>query len=228
MTLFEFYRSKEWERFRQIVIAERIGDDGYIRDEVTGEPILNKYDLILHHKIELTEENVNDFCISLNPDNIMIVSHRTHNLIHEKLLNSRREVFLVYGAPLSGKAEWVKDNANEGDLIVDIDSIWQCVSGCERYVKPNRLRSIVFRTRDTLIDAVKYRYGKWRNAYVIGGYPLLSERERLCKELSAREVFIDKTKDECLLRLETLDGIDKKEFRQYIDDWYSKYIPPIE
>lgn len=227
-TLYSFYRSKEWMLLLKQLRIERLNGDGEIICEYCGKPIVKAYDMIGHHKQELTEENVNDYTISLNPDNIAFVHHVCHNRIHNKFGSTMREVYLVYGAPLSGKAEWVKENANEGDLIVDIDSIWQCISGCERYVKPNRLRGVVFRLRDTLIDAVKYRAGKWRNAYVIGGYPLLSERERLCKELSAREVFIDKAKDECLLRLESLAGVDKKEFRQYIDDWYSKYIPPIE
>jgi hypothetical protein len=36
------------------------------------------------------------------------------------------------------------NSADIGDLIVDMDSIWECISGCGRYVKPNRILSIVF------------------------------------------------------------------------------------
>ena len=128
--LFEFYRSKEWADFRKVVIAERDQEDGFEHDEYTGKPIVKAYDIILHHKIELTEENVHDYTISLNPDNIMIVSHKTHNIIHNKLGYKVRGVFIVYGAPLAGKSSWVKDNMTEGDLVIDIDSIWQMVSGC--------------------------------------------------------------------------------------------------
>ena len=159
--LYEFYRSKEWENFRKVVIAERVKEDGFVYDEVTGKPIVKAYDIILHHKIELTEENIFDFSISLNPDNIMIVSHKTHNLIHNKLGYGMREVFLIYGAPLSGKSSFVNENKLEGDLVIDMDSLWEAVSGCNRYVKPNRLKSVVFRLRDDLIDMVKYRFGKW-------------------------------------------------------------------
>lgn len=225
--LFEFYRSDEWKNFRDVVISERTKDDGFIYDEVTGKPITKAYDLILHHKIELTEENVKDYNISLNPDNIMIVSHKTHNIIHNKLGYSRRQVFLVYGSPLSGKTTWVTDNMNEGDIVVDMDSIWQCVSGCDRYVKPNRLKSVVFKVRDTLIESIKYRYGKWNNAYIIGGYPYQSERERLCKELGAREVFIDVSKDECIERLNACEDRDKGEWLKYIEDWFDRYTPPL-
>lgn len=225
---YSFYRSKEWRDLLTQIKQARLDDNGQIICEYCGKPIVKAYDIIGHHKIELDEENVNNYDISLNPDNIALVHHRCHNYIHDKLGYSGREVFIVYGAPLSGKTTWVKDNASEGDLIIDIDSIWQCVSGLPRYQKPNRLKSVVFKVRDELLDCVKYRLGKWNNCYVIGGYPLQSERERLIKELSAREVFIECTQDECMARLENIeDGRDKEEWSKYIADWFARYSPPI-
>lgn len=219
--LFTFYRSKEWEKFRQTVINERMHDDGFVYDEVTGKPIVRAYDIILHHITPLTEDNVNDYDISLNPQNIQIVSHKTHNYLHNKLGYARREVYVVYGPPLAGKSSWVKENQSAGDLVIDIDSIWQCVSNLSRYEKPARLKSVVFKVRDSLLDSVKYRLGKWNNAYVIGGYPLQSERERLIKELGAREVFIEASKDECMRRLkEADDGRNFDEWSAYIDRWF--------
>ena len=128
----------------------------------------------MHHTVELTEENHLDANISLNPNKIKLVHHRCHNLIHEKLAYTQKQVFIVYGAPLSGKSKYVKEISNIGDFIVDIDNIWQCVSGCERYIKPNRLTSVVFSVRDNLIESIRYRRGKWINAYIIGGF-LMSE-----------------------------------------------------
>lgn len=220
-TLYSFYRSEEWQKFREIIIAERTQTDGFIYDEITGKPILHRYDLILHHKTELTEENVNDYNISLNPDNIQVVSHRTHNEIHDRFGYSQRQVYLVYGAPLSGKTTWVSANKMPGDLIVDMDSIWQCISGMPRYIKPNRLKSIAFKMRDALIDSIKYRQGKWSNAYLIGGYAMQAERERISKELQAREIFIDATEEECLQRLaDAKDGRQTDEWERYIREWF--------
>lgn len=224
--LSTFYRCKEWRRLLEGLKLERVNDEGQVICEYCGKPIVRAYDIIGHHKVELTEDNVNDVNISLNPDNVEFVHHRCHNYIHNKLGYSVREIYVVYGAPLSGKSTWVHDNANEGDLIVDMDSIWQCISNCDRYIKPNRLRSVVFKIRDTLLDTVRYRYGKWNNAYIIGGYPLISERERLCKELGAREVFIDMSKEECLQRLEVCeDGRDKAEWTRYIEEWFERHTP---
>lgn len=225
-TLDTFYQSKEWRTFRHVVINDRMTEDGFILDEVTGKPILQAYDIILHHKVFLTEENVNDVMVSLNPGNIQIVSHRTHNQLHNRLGYKRREVFLVYGPPMAGKREYVSEVMVPGDMILDIDMIWFAVSGLENFQKPKTLNNIVFGTRDFLMDCIKTRRGKWQNAYVIGGYPMISERERICRMLGAREVFIEATKGECLARLKACsDGRDMKAWEGYIEDWWRRYKP---
>ena len=180
--LSSFYRSKPWVDLMAVIRLER----GNICEHC-GKPIVKKYDAIGHHKIELTEENVEDANIALNPDNIMLVHHRCHNIIHNKLGINAKQIYLVYGSPCSGKTTYVKENMNAGDLIIDMDNIWQCISGQQRYSKPNRLKGVAFMVRDNLIDAVRVRRGNWLNAYIIGGYPLIGERERLIKSLNARE-----------------------------------------
>ncbi len=223
MSLYNFYRSKEWVNLLKLLRNERIDANGYIICEHCGKPIVRAYDCIGHHKIELTEENYTDYNISLNPDNIALVHHKCHNIIHNKLYSGSRQVYLVYGSPLSGKSSYVQEAMVEGDLVIDMDNIWQCVSGCDRYVKPQRLRSVVFSMRDNLLESVKYRRGKWLNAYVIGGYPYKAERDRLIDSLGAREVFIDTDKDECLQRLYKCEDRDASEWSKYITDWWLQY-----
>lgn len=227
-TLDTFYKSKEWEAFRQVIIAERTQPDGFIYDEETGKPITKPYDLILHHKEPLTEENVNDALVAFNPENIEVVSHSSHNRIHDRLGMARREVFLVYGPPLAGKNTWVHNAKSDGDLVIDLDNIWQAVTGLPRYVKPPKLRSVVFRLRDDLLDAVRHRFGKWTKAYIIGGYPNTGERERLLNELQATPVFIEASKEECLRRLEADDERNRGEWAEYISEWFTRYTPPVD
>ena len=230
-TLDNFYQSKQWIALIQQLRLQRVNTDGLLLCEHCGRPITKAYDCTGHHVIELTDRNVNDVTISLNPDNIMIVHHKCHNKIHHKLsMTDRRTVYVVYGAPCSGKTSFVRDNMEQGDLVIDIDSIWECVSGCDRYTKPARLNSNVFTLRDNLIEQVRYRVGKWLTAWIIGGYPLTAERERLCKSLGAREIFVDTPRDECLRRLHDAaanDGRDVDEWTRYISDWFEKYTPPI-
>ena len=222
-TLDNFYHCKPWKNLLKQLKIERLNDNDEIICEYCGKPIVKKFDIIGHHKEELTDENVNDFNISLNPENIALVHGRCHNYIHNKLGYKRRQIYLVFGPPLAGKSTYVKDTMDEGDLIIDLDNIWQAISGCDRYIKPGRLKAIVFKLRDDLLDAAKYKLGRWNNCYIIGGYPLISERERLCRELGAREIFIDTSKEECLARLEADALRNKEEWAKYIDDWFGKY-----
>lgn len=225
MSLYNFYRSDNWVNLLKVIRNERINSEGFNVCEYCGEPITKAYDCIGHHKIELNDTNYLDANISLNPDNISLVHHRCHNKIHDKLgYKGGRQVFVIFGSPLSGKSTYVLESMTRGDLVVDIDSIWQMVSMCDRYDKPNRLKSVVFSVRDNLLESVRYRRGKWLNAYVIGGYPYQAERERLADQLGARLIHIDTPKEECLRRLELCnDNRDKTEWTKYIEDYFLQY-----
>lgn len=224
-TLQNFYKSKQWQKLLEVIKLERLTEDGQLICWHCGKPIIDKYDAIGHHTIFLTEENVNNSEISLNPELIQLVHHKCHNKIHNKLGYTKREIFLVYGSPLSGKSTYVKSVSEPGDLIIDIDRVWSCVSGCPLHVKPPKLNSVVFGLRDRLLEMVKYRVGRWDNCYIIGGYPLISERERLCKELGAREIFIDTPKEECLQRLTKAEDRDQEAYKKYIEEWWRRFTP---
>lgn len=215
-----FYKSKEWLDLIKQLRLERVNEEGLLICEHCGKPIFKPYDCIAHHKIELTSANEHDMNVALNPNNIMLIHHRCHNIIHERFEGNRpQEVFIVYGSPCSGKTTWVHENASKDDLIIDIDSMWECLSVCDKYEKPNRLKANVFGVRDALLEQVKMRVGTWKRAYIIGGYPLRMERERLSDRLGAKLVFIDETKEICLSRAKN------KAWEKYICDWFDGYQP---
>ena len=223
-TLSAFYKSKDWYDFRQTLIAQRTAADGFVYDEVTGKPIIKAYDIIAHHKIPLTLDNVNDCNISLNPDNIQLVSFRTHNEIHNRFGSYTRHIYLVYGCPLSGKSSFVKERAGLHDLVIDIDKIYACISNNPMYTKSGRLYDNMLAVKEALLNTVKYNCGKFVNCFIVGGYPYKAERDRLCNEYKAEEVFIECSKEEALARLESCaDGRDKQEWAKYIDNWFDRY-----
>lgn len=236
--LADFYRSKDWERFRAVVINERTGPDGVLRSELSGEPILKRYDAVLHHIIELTEENVHDVSIALNPKNVMVITFAEHNKIHDRFGDSRgknagfkagwQKVYLIYGSPCSGKTTWVNKNANPDDLILDVDRIWDAICNDGRYNKvktkssrPSRLNSNVFAIRDLIIDMIRMRRGKWRAAWIIGGYPLRSDRDRICDLVGAEPIYIEATLDECL---ERCSRERPAEWEGYIRRWFETFV----
>jgi hypothetical protein len=223
-TLADFYRSSEWEDFRKIIIAQRTHADGFVYDEITNKPIVIAGDIIIHHKIPLTLDNVNDFNISLNPDNVQIVSFKTHNDIHDRFGTYTRHVYLIYGCPLSGKSTFVKERANIHDLIIDIDRIYECISNNPPYMKSGRLYDNVQAVREALLDCIKFKRGKWVNAFIISGAPLKRDREMYETVYGAEPIYIDCDKETALNRLASCeDGRDVKEWQKYIETWFSRY-----
>lgn len=223
-TLSEFYRSQDWIDFRAVLIAQRTAADGFVYDEITGKPIVKAYDIILHHKIELTLENVNDINITLNPDNIQIVSFTTHNEIHNRFGKWTRHIYLVYGSPLSGKSTFVNERAGLHDLVIDIDKIYSCISNNPPYIKSGRLYDNMRSVYNALLDDVKHKNGKWINAFIIGGFPYKGERERFCGEYGAEEIFMDCDKETALARLAIVqDGRNVGDWSKYINKWFDEY-----
>lgn len=236
ITREQFYKSKKWEAFRKVIIEERTDSDGFVHCAICGKPILKKYDLIVHHKHELDEFNVNDTTVSLNPDNVECVHFKCHNMIHErfgynktsKYIPIKKHVYIVYGSPASGKSTWVNKVATPNDLVVDMDNIWQMISTNDRYDKPAALKSVVFDIRDKMYDIIKYRSGRWHNAYVIVTAALKGDRDRLKVRLNADElIYIDAKKDECIERIKERNIDDEQKIQQieWITDWFSRYQP---
>lgn len=217
--LSTFYQSKEWGDLLRILKQERVNEMGFIICEHCGRPIVKKYDCIGHHKEELTAANVNDVGISLNPDNIALVHHKCHNAIHERFGYEYKKIYIVHGAPCSGKTSYVREVAGAEDIVLDIDNIWQCISTNDRYVKPNRLKPNVFNIRDTILDQILTGLGYWRNAYIIGGYPYEAERERMRSLYGAELIHIDTDAEECLKRA----AERPPEYAEYVQEYFDKF-----
>lgn len=226
--LSDFYVSKEWRDMRMQLIVERTHEDGFVYCEYSGKPIYKAWEIIAHHKIPLTMANVNDYSISLNPDNIQLVSHRSHNEIHARFgFMAQKKVYYVYGAPCSGKSTFVGENKGDSDLIVDVDLLWQAITGGGLYEKPDALKAPVFALRDSLLDVVKTRAGKWERAYVIEGGARKGDRERRINALGAEPIFIDADKETCLERLASDDKrvFVREQWHGYIEEWFRAYQP---
>lgn len=222
--LKSFYASEKWIKFRLSLIAERGS-----KCQHCGKIIIKSTDIIAHHIKELTPENVNDYNISLNPNNILLVHSDCHNFIHKRFGYSNtgeNVVYLVFGSPLSGKTTFVKQQMRRGDLLVDMDKLYEAVSLLPSFDKPNNLLSNVMGIHNLLIDNIKTRYGKWNNAWVIGGYADKYKREKMANDLGAELIFCDVTKEECLFRLEQDEDRQyrRDEWKRYIDKWFETYI----
>jgi predicted kinase len=210
--LQDFYKSKEWINLRLLLINER----GNVCQHC-GEIIHNANEIIAHHIIELTPDNVNDNSIALNPDNILLVHHKCHNEIHKRFgYQQKKKVFVVYGPPLSGKKTYVKKYIQRRDIVIDMDRLYEAVTMSKE--KPNCIFYNVIGVYNQLVDNVKTRYGKWQNAFIIGTLADKYKRNKLIQELGAEGIYIKATKEECLVRAKDKEGYDK-----YINKWFDTY-----
>lgn len=191
-----------------------MNENGDTTCEKCGKVIVNPYDIIAHHVVPLTESNVNDYTVSLNPDNIMLVHHRCHNEIHKRFGAYTRHVYLVCGSPYAGKKSYVMDNAVEGDLIVDIDKIFGAIG----IGRSDRIFANVMDVYNNLVDGIRTRKGKWLNAWIIRCFPLNMDRERLAERLNAELIEIETEKEICIERA--------GENKNFVLDYWKKRTPP--
>lgn len=87
-----------------------------------------------------------------------------------------------------------------------MDELFAAVS----LLPPDGLLSNVRAVHNILIDNIKTRYGKWRRAWVIGGYAEKRKRERLAEDLGAELIFCN---------------VSREEWRGYIDKWFEQFQP---
>src|SRR5690554_2281415 len=127
-----FYCSKPWRDLSYNLKIEAKGKCNRCDFQVVNEEDF-KY-LIGHHKIELDGNNVDDPSIALNPELIEIICHKCHNKEHKRFGN-KKNVYIVYGSPLSGKSTLVREIMQYGDIVLDMDALWQAVSFQDEYIK---------------------------------------------------------------------------------------------
>ena len=225
VVLDRFYSGRPWVNFRAAYITHRIIEDNGSICDYCGESIDRSDDVTLHHMEELTPDNYQDTTISLNQDNIKQVHAACHNKIHKHAGSRNRRVFIVYGPPMSGKNHIVKRRSWPGDIIVDMDNLFEAVSGLPRYEKPYTLLQNVLGLQNLLIDQIKTRYGRWDNAWIIGGYAEKYKREKLAHDLGAEVIYTDVSRETCIQRL--YEDQERKsraeEWEGYINKWFDKH-----
>lgn len=220
--LQRFYASKRWRDLRQVLIIQRHGICARCGKDFSDDTS----QLIAHHLEHLTDDTLKDPAVAVNPENVEIVCQKCHAHYHpEKGFTKRKQVFIVYGSPLSGKSTYVRQCMESGDLVVDLDTLRSAISYQPIYFPLPTLSKTAFALRDFLYDQIRIRSGDWYTAWVIAGLPRKDERERLAARLGASLILVEATKEECQGRLLSADDGRYPEWGKYIEQWYRDYIP---
>ena len=95
----DFYQSKEWRAFRDWIIVRDNGcdmahPDCPIEDWIIYGGKKIKHRILIHHLNVLTREDILEHTNALfDPENVVCVSFKTHNLIHYGFGSSKKGLF---------------------------------------------------------------------------------------------------------------------------------------
>ena len=110
-------------------------------------------------------------------------------------------VYLVYGAPCSGKSRYISEHMERGDIVCDVDSIYAAISGQDPHDADLHVHEIALKLKDELLDTIRDRNGNWGDAYVTS---IANTREKLQKHMArvnADEcIFVDTPYEDCMSR----------------------------
>lgn len=126
-------------------------------------------------------------------------------------------VYLVYGSPCSGKSTYVREHAKDGDVICDVDLIFEAISTRDAHDSDLYVHEIALELRKRLLDIIHDREMKFGNAWVISTANTLGKLRNIERWIDPDEIiFIDTPKDVCLKRADERP----KYFKDVIEIWF--------
>lgn len=173
---------------------------------------------LVHHIVPLEDGGAR-----LDPDNLKSLCYACHSIIHEQMDKSDKQVHLVCGPPASGKSSFVKKNMRPGDLVLDVDLLWQALSRQPPYKKPRELLDPVLRTRDFLLDYIAETPDLGR-VWVVAGAPEAEAREKLKQKLGAETTLLLCDEETSRQRIRASDTrTDTQRHLDNLADWWERF-----
>ncbi len=131
------------------------------------------------------------------------------------------KVYVIHGAPCSGKNTYVKTHKGDNDIIYDYDALMMAISGGGTHDHNDNLSCYILDMRDVIIARLKVEEQIDR-AWIISTYVteklkgLLAGLNPVYKEIKANKLT-------CLSRLkENPDGRDVDKWTAYIESYFNK------
>lgn len=179
---------------------------------------------VLDHVIPHRINGSIDFFDSSNHQGLCTRCHNSKSAIERKAYDyntkdSKPEVILVYGPPGSGKTTWAMQQ--QYTVLIDMDLIWQDITGLGWYDRPKHLLPRIYAEHDRRIDNIsKLQQGD--KAIVITTNLKSWKVKQLMKiyKPSLNRLYV--TKDECIQRVMQDDRRqDKQQHIDLIEKWFN-------
>jgi len=139
-------------------------------------------------------------------------------------LIEKKNVFIIWGAPASGKTTYVREHKGKYDIVVDLDYLAAALSmSSDVQDKNSDAFFLALDVRNLLYDLIAERKYNFEAVWIVTMLPEKDKRIRLQQKLKAELIHIDTGKEECLLRART-DGSRRDKQTQYkiIHDYFEK------
>lgn len=138
---------------------------------------------------------------------------------------SDKEVFIICGAPGSGKTTYASQHHQPGDLIVDMDTIVAALTGDETaHPDYENILDVAIAVRNTLYNIIENGTGDWKHAFVITSSMNDGAVIALAKQLHATVHYMETTKEECKRRIANdKTRQDKELFYNLVDEWFKNH-----
>lgn len=210
---------------------------------------------IVHHKIPITPQNINDPYITLNFNNLEYLCQDCHseehlkrgaikkdvefdtngNLIKRDRNNTdniylpsivkpiNKDIYIVCGAPGSGKSTYVNKNADQEDLIIDLDNIIMQYTNKPLYSNTEKYVRIAIERRNEILNSLNSY--KSKRVWFIVSAPTSNERKHWKEQLDGTVIMLDTSKDECYKRLErdTRRSNNIMKYKVAVRNWFINY-----
>lgn len=132
---------------------------------------------------------------------------------------------IVCGAPASGKSSWVRERAEPGDLVIDLDVIASELSGQslhgwdrEKWLSP------AIRARNEMLGDIGRPTDRWPRAWLIVSEPRPENRQWWADKLQPERVVVLETPPaECIVRARQDSDRRMDRTIEAIGRWWSEY-----
>lgn len=136
-----------------------------------------------------------------------------------------RSVYIINGAPGSGKTTWALQKMAPGDLLVDTDYLCAALCGTAAlYTDHEPVLNLALDLSERLYDSIEKRHGKWNNAFVVTASSDKQKVNALVNRLGGQLIQMDTTLDQCISNIENDSRrIGKTElFSNLAREWFWK------
>ena len=234
----KLYKSREWQKVRNLYMTSA----KWICERC-GQPAT-----ICLHKKYVTQHNINNPEITLNMENLEALCRECHEKEHSRNklyarqstgigfdekgnIVKKADVFIVVGAPGSGKTRYVKQHKGAKDLVLDLDYICAALMLEEEiYLDHESVLAVALEIRETIYKCVERRKGGWQKCWIITSTADMTLVRLLSFRLKGEIVKLETPLERCIENIQRDErrGKQRQLFERLAREWFKPPVSKVE